>query len=687
MPYEIRFTDSLEKGVIVVEDREINSDSTSLSFPGKGVTNYGKVIAENSLHLLENFAFETPPSNPVEGQLWYDNSEGVDQLKIYDGTSWVSASGIFKAASAPEVSSALAGDLWVDTDNQQLYLNSGAGWVLVGPEFSQGLSTGPRTAQLVGTDNNSYTVLILDVAQEPVAILSGASFVPKTTIAGFSSIQPGINLTTKILTSGSLKFRGTAENAEALRIGNVNVAASNFLRSDQNTTANGVLSVRNDRGIIVGANGQLTMRSEGEAAVISNNFDGARLDLRVKQGTEYFTGIRIKSNPGSTPSIGVNTLNPQATFDVTGDVRISDVVKVEADNQTSQLNEGALQVSGGTSIARNLYVGGDTDLSGNLSIDGSISGTGASISGFNTVTANEFIGTVKGSLTGTVEGSSTSATRLTNVTSFQLAGDVSSPEVLFDGTGSLSKTFTTSISSSFISDKDSIPGAIQRSDQLLVHRAGTGIRQSTAGEVANLVPTNPVGMVAPYAGDVAPPGWLLCDGREIPKATAADLYDVIGDRFSAGVTPALGNFRLPDLRGRHPMGLDNMGGVPANRVDDVSADTLGFSGGSESADITKSNLPQHEHDLRSSGDSGTTSKQYYAIRDAAAAGDDSPEVTSLSIETGTSAVTGIPTSGSIIDGGQNGNDDYRTVNGEELGSPLPIMNPYLAMNYIIWAGV
>ena len=57
--------------------------------PGRNTTAYGSAIAENFLHLLENFASATEPSIPAEGQLWYDPIR-VEQLKVYDGTNWVS---------------------------------------------------------------------------------------------------------------------------------------------------------------------------------------------------------------------------------------------------------------------------------------------------------------------------------------------------------------------------------------------------------------------------------------------------------------------------------------------------------------------------------------------------------------------------------------------------------------------
>ena len=66
---------------------------------------------------------------PREGQLWYDTTPGTEQLKVYDGTNWVASGGLKKASTAPQAGQSLIGDLWVDTDNQQLYLFSGSGWV------------------------------------------------------------------------------------------------------------------------------------------------------------------------------------------------------------------------------------------------------------------------------------------------------------------------------------------------------------------------------------------------------------------------------------------------------------------------------------------------------------------------------------------------------------------------------
>ena len=132
MAYEIPFTDEANKGTITVEDNAINTD-TSLGLIGQNSPGYGISFNTNLLHMLENFANANPPSNPVEGQLWYDTTAGIDQLKIYDGTQWVSAGGLKKSTVQPATDNSVVGDIWVDTNNSQMYIYSGSGYVLVGP--------------------------------------------------------------------------------------------------------------------------------------------------------------------------------------------------------------------------------------------------------------------------------------------------------------------------------------------------------------------------------------------------------------------------------------------------------------------------------------------------------------------------------------------------------------------------
>lgn len=694
MPYTIRFTDNINKGELIVEDREINSD-TSLRFPGRQSTSYGQDIAENFLHLLENFAANNPPVNPVEGQIWYDNTTGVDQLKVYDGTNWVASGGLKKGDSQPDITNSVKGDLWVDTDNQQLYLNNGGAWILVGPEFSQGLATGVRADQILGTDDRSYTILRIDVANEPVAIVAQQAFTPKVTIRGFTSLKPGYNLSTRNFENGVAKYNGISEAAESLVVGNTNIAATNFLRADVDSTGQGVLRIKNNQGVIVGANGQLSLGATGERALLRGTFAGSSLDIQVKDttGTQFNTAIRAKSDL----TVGIATEDPQATLDVNGNARINTNLAVEGtDLADATFNDdytsGALTLSGGASIAGNMKVAGDVTLASNLAVNGNITVNPdlraeqlPNITGFGTISANMFSGTFDGTFIGSVDGASSQASRLTSKTEFKMLGDVSADPFFFDGADNLVKTFNTTIAPGFIQDKPTTD-SVETSDEVLINRVvgETGLYRITQANFIATVPKNPVGMIVPFGGINPPPGWLLCDGREIQKQVYQELFDVIQYYYkdeSLLVNPASTYFALPDFRGRFLLGADNMGGTAATNVSNLAATFVGGTSGSEDKRIKKNNLPAHDHDLSSPG-----GIQHYAIRDDLPAPEDAQNnVIELSIPTGATNVSGIATSGQIRGGGTDGNEVYDTVDGELVGSSLDIMPPYATVNYIIFA--
>ena len=55
-------------------------------------------------------------------------------------------------------------------------------------------------------------------------------------------------------------------------------------------------------------------------------------------------------------------------------------------------------------------------------------------------------------------------------------------------------------------------------------------------------------------------------------------------------------FSLPDLRGRVPVGLDNMGGITAGVVT-TNGDNLGNGGGEELHQLTEDEMPIHNHEI------------------------------------------------------------------------------------------
>jgi len=221
---------------------------------------------------------------------------------------------------------------------------------------------------------------------------------------------------------------------------------------------------------------------------------------------------------------------------------------------------------------------------------------------------------------------------------------------------------------------------------MLIYREGTGggLKQVSKQKFIANIPTVPVGSIMPFAGSTLPAGYLFCDGSEVLIGDFTELFAVIGYAYK---TPSLligkATFALPDLRGRFPLGRDNMdnartvpaaddptilipaGGGSANRVTDIVADILGSGTNSgEYKTLTVANLPDHKHNLNSGY------AQYYAAG-LPGAGADPAADPGLGNASGTGS--GLRNSGNVIN--------------PTIGQPFNAMNPYATINYIIFTGV
>ena len=139
--------------------------------------------------------------------------------------------------------------------------------------------------------------------------------------------------------------------------------------------------------------------------------------------------------------------------------------------------------------------------------------------------------------------------------------------------------------------------------------------------------------------DEIPPNCIVCNGAAVSRTTYEDLYAVTGESFGSG--DGLNTFNVPDLRGRFPLGADNMGGSSANNVSSATADTIGGTGGAYMRDF------QHSHNSTWQG--GNVGSGY----------------------------------GSGVGPEKSGNQVWVAM-GEEVNS-ITIMNPYQTVAYLIQA--
>lgn len=705
MPYTVNFTDSGNKTPITVFDNTSSTD-TSLVFPGRNVTGYGQIIAENFLHLLENFASDTQPVNPVEGQLWYDTLNS--SLKLYDNVTWTAASGIQKGPSEPPVADSKVGELWVDTTNQQLRIYTGQRWLLVGPNQStvDGLRYGPSVEKISDSDNIDRYILLFYIADIPVIIFSKDSFTPKVKILGFPYLRSGLNVATDKDLQGNIDPQvaplfaggflpivfGTARNADALNVGGIEVEAGKFLRSNTTNTTDFGFNIRNNSGLTLGIDGTFNISTSATAAKIYNSASGSSIDVQTNRNGIPTTILRVIDN-----KVSINKSSPDFELDIDGSIQATGSLIITNTTVSTNLNNGSIKTAGGMSVTKNLIVGDGIDVSSTLqtnNVQPSVTDTfdiGTTSKRYRTVRAKTVVAdTIEGVLSGNISGRSNTALALDNITTFQLAGDVISGPVQFDGqTGSYTKTFNTVLTANIIAGRtEPFPNVSKKSDLVLTYRAS----ESSSASSGLLKQTRdtfvgdfgvPMGAVMPYAGSNAPYGYLFCDGSEVEITKYPDLYDVISTIYN-GIAPLQGvnTFRIPDLRGRFALGRDNMdnaalvplvsggfvdaGGGAAGRVPDVLAQTLGGGAGQASVGLVLANLPEHSHTLSS----GT--QDYAAI--AVTTTLDANATTGLG-PTAPGQAQYLRDSGGIKKG-----------TGVTLGTPVGLMNPYQTLNYIIRSG-
>jgi len=160
-----------------------------------------------------------------------------------------------------------------------------------------------------------------------------------------------------------------------------------------------------------------------------------------------------------------------------------------------------------------------------------------------------------------------------------------------------------------------------------------------------------LGMIAIYGFNFAPRGWAMCNGQILAISQNTALFSLLGTTYGGnGQT----TFALPNLQSRWPLHFGQSPGL--------SAYDLGQAAGTESTTLTVGTMPAHNH--------------------PATVGCNSEGVTT---ENPTNAFPGSTAVGQIYAGagGANMNSGMVTVGNTGGNQPVPIIQPYLALNFCI----
>lgn len=241
-----------------IQDGAIDTSSSNLTFIGRLYRNYGELVNENFVKLLENFANSSSPTTPIVGQLWYNTTTGI--LNVYRSTGFISLAVLTSSSAEPNVPR--QGDLWFDTNDVQLKLYSGTEWIVVTPQFTSSQTKSGIFVETRRDALNTNHICLVHYQQNNVVAIQcrDPEWIPQTAISGFSSILPGFNLADVV----GQQFVGNSSNA--LKLGNIE--ASRYLRNDISGSIDGSLTLTND-GLIIGEFDDLQISIDGPDAYIA----------------------------------------------------------------------------------------------------------------------------------------------------------------------------------------------------------------------------------------------------------------------------------------------------------------------------------------------------------------------------------------------------------------------------------
>lgn len=184
------------------------------------------------------------------------------------------------------------------------------------------------------------------------------------------------------------------------------------------------------------------------------------------------------------------------------------------------------------------------------------------------------------------------------------------------------------------------------------------------GRDQGIPPVVPIGSMFMWATNTAPQDYLICNGQAVSRTQYTSLFAILGTTYGAGDGST--TFNIPNAGGRTIRGA---GGTYA----------LASTGGADTVMLAATNLPNHSHTYFDPKHSHTYTLYGAFGSSGLINGPDDPQKGEFAQPT-TSELTNINITDSLLTGASGA-----TPGTQVTQVATNIVNPYLAVNYIIKA--
>jgi hypothetical protein len=332
MSYKLNKSD----GELLVElaDGIIDTTTTDITLVGKNYRGFGEFINENFIKMVENFAGTTTPGKPLTGQLWYDTGEA--RLKLYDGTTFRTAGGPIVSNSQPNM---VAGDIWIDNENNKMYFFDGTDLVLVGPDYDAGQGqTGFEVASVIDISARERVVLKIWIGGTLFGVITKEEFrlAGDNKIPGFPDDADDIVIPKRQLyrqgfnlVDANFIYRGTSqESLSLIDPDGTAYTSADFLPTGANGETTGSIRIKNSAGLSIGIadTEYMTLKIVGTTTTLETQQSGTDVAIRTRSGNSFSDAVKIAA---LTNRIGLFNSDPQYTLDLSGDFHATGDATIE----------------------------------------------------------------------------------------------------------------------------------------------------------------------------------------------------------------------------------------------------------------------------------------------------------------------------------------------------------------------